>query len=144
MCMHTYLLLNEIKISEIQNTEVWGLFSSSFLHSFLFCLFVCLFVCLFPSGYRSEGVTCGICMDVVKAKPVPSEQKFGILCGYPNSSSSMFRRLRYDERQLCICTLFCTFRFWQTMCYPSSRLVSSMYCKHFSFDLSSPLTEKYI
>ena len=38
-----------------------------------------LLYCLFSPCYRSEGVTCGICLEVVKSKANPSEQRFGIL-----------------------------------------------------------------
>ena len=29
---------------------------------------------------RSEGQTCGVCMDVVLNKPIKSDRRFGILC----------------------------------------------------------------
>ena len=35
-------------------------------------------------GNRSEGVTCGICMEPVKEKANPTERRFGILCKYSN------------------------------------------------------------
>ena len=35
--------------------------------------------CLLSPCCRSEGVTCGICLEVVKSKANPSEQRFGIL-----------------------------------------------------------------
>ena len=62
-------------------------------------LHVCVCVCV----CRSEGKVCGICMEVVVAKPSLSERRFAILCKWGWGGNTFYGLIHVKKLSLSFC-----------------------------------------